>query len=688
MSNETTIGANAATYTPVAADVGKKIKVQVSFTDDRGHIETVTSDAFPSSGTIVSGTLPALSFAGSNITVSETAGTATLTVELDPASTGTVTVDYATSDQTAQAGEDYTAASGTLTFAASETSKTITVPILNDTDYDPSQRFRVTLSNAPGATLPTSPWAFVNITNDDAVPTASIANVTVGEGAGTMTLTLALDRLSNGDVDYFTATAGVSGTATVADDYVAFLQGGSKNFTVPAGAMSATFDITLVDDSLDETDETIVIIWDKVSTSDATPTRFTFTGTITDNDTAGNNPPVFDDGEDTSRAFSETLGDAAVIMASDIGTAVGATDSNNDTLAYSLEGADAARFGIIPTTGQLRTRAGEKYDFEATSSYAVTVRVMDGNGGADTIAVTVNVRDRSDEMPLAPAAPAVTPTSGDQMSLDVNWTAPVNSGRPTITGYDLQYRVGTAGGWTAGPQDISGTSASITGLTEDTSYQVQVRAKNADGPGVWSSSGSARTGAPPTPTVRFGASSYTAIEGVDGAVVTVQLNPAASSAVTVPVTTTPQGGAISADYAGVPLSVTFAVGEMAQTFTVTAADDEVDDDGESVQLGFGPLPAGVALGSPATATVALVQDADVSTWYVWFGASAYTATEGGTARITLHLNAPWKPERNEALTVPLFDPQHQGGASADDYSGVPESVTFHPGQTQRRSRCG
>ena len=121
---------------------------------------------------------------------------------------------------------------------------------------------------------------------------------------------------------------------------------------------------------------------------------------------------------------------------------------------------------------------------------------------------------------------------------------------------------------------------------------------------------------------------------------------------------------------------------LAQTFTVTAVDDEVDDDGESVQLGFGPLPAGVALGSPATATVALVQDLDVSTWYVWFGASAYTATEGGTARITLHLNAPWKPELNEALTVPLFDPQHQGGASADDYSGVPESVTFQPGQTR------
>ena len=54
VSNETNIGANAATYTPVAADVGKQIKVQVSFTDDRGTAEgPLTSDAYPSSGTIM-----------------------------------------------------------------------------------------------------------------------------------------------------------------------------------------------------------------------------------------------------------------------------------------------------------------------------------------------------------------------------------------------------------------------------------------------------------------------------------------------------------------------------------------------------------------------------------------------------------------------------------------------------------
>ena len=61
---------------------------------------------------------------------------ATLSVELSQASTVTVTVDYATSDNTAEAGDDYTETSGTLTFAAGETVMAIIVPILDDAIYE------------------------------------------------------------------------------------------------------------------------------------------------------------------------------------------------------------------------------------------------------------------------------------------------------------------------------------------------------------------------------------------------------------------------------------------------------------------------------------------------------------------------------------------------------------------------
>lgn len=118
---------------------------------------------------------------------------------------------------------------------------------------------------------------------------ASIDDVTVGEGAATMTLTLELTRRSDEDVTYKTLGDGseVSGTATATDDYADFLQGSDVEFTVPAGELSATFGIAIVDDAVDEADETIVIVWQRGNGTNATPTSLTFTGTITDDDTAG-----------------------------------------------------------------------------------------------------------------------------------------------------------------------------------------------------------------------------------------------------------------------------------------------------------------------------------------------------------------------------------------------------------------
>ena len=76
----------------------------------------------------------------------------------------------------------------------------------------------------------------------------------------------------------------------------------------------------------------------------------------------------------------------------------------------------------------------------------------------------------------------------------MTWTAPANPGKPAISGYDLRYRAGTGGSWTDGPQNRTGASASIASLTAGTSYQVQVRATNAEGDGPWSASGSGSTG--------------------------------------------------------------------------------------------------------------------------------------------------------------------------------------------------
>ncbi len=105
-----------------------------------------------------------------------------------------------------------------------------------------------------------------------------------------------------------------------------------------------------------------------------------------------NIPPLFTDGTGTTRAVAENTASGQ-----DIGTAVAATDAEDDTLTYSLEGVDAASFSMDTATGQLQTKAA--LDYETKTSYSVTVSVSDGNGGTDTIAVTINVTDVNDGRP-------------------------------------------------------------------------------------------------------------------------------------------------------------------------------------------------------------------------------------------------------------------------------------------------
>ena len=206
-----------------------------------------------------------------------------------------------------------------------------------------------------------------------------------------------------------------------------------------------------------------------------------------------NNPPAFS-GSTAARSVAENTA-----AGQNVGAALTATDDDGHTLTYTLEGADAASFDILSTSGQIQTKAGVTYNHEATSTYTVIVKADDSNGGTDTVTVTITVTD-VDEPPGQPAAPSVSATAGSTTSLDVTWTAPTNTG-PAIASYDLQYRAGTSGNFTNGPQNVTGTSAAIGSLAADTSYEVQVRATNAEGDGDWSVAGTGRTTANNPPTV-------------------------------------------------------------------------------------------------------------------------------------------------------------------------------------------
>ena len=112
----------------------------------------------------------------------------------------------------------------------------------------------------------------------------------------------------------------------------------------------------------------------------------------------------------------------------------------------------------------------------------------------------------------------------------------------------------------------------------------------------------------PRVTVGFGAYTYEIAEG-STRVFTVALNGDPERTISIPVIIAAnQGGATSADYSGVPVSVTFNAGQTSRPFTFNATDDTVDDDGESVKLGFGALPSRVSLGARNETTVTITDD--------------------------------------------------------------------------------
>ena len=178
-------------------------------------------------------------------------------------------------------------------------------------------------------------------------------------------------------------------------------------------------------------------------------------------------------------------------------------------------------------------------------------------------------------------------------------------------------------------------------------------------------------------TVRFDAASYTATEGGTAATVLVRLSEDPERTVTVPLEVTELGGATAGDYTGLPESVTFTAGQTTASFIVTAVDDTADDDDESIRIGFGTPPAGVTAASPDSTTVSLADNDYPEELTVRFGDGPYTATEGGT-EATVEVILSEDPER--PVTVPL-EVTELGGATAGDYTGLPESVTFTAGQT-------
>ena len=196
---------------------------------------------------------PTIQFGASSFDVSEGAGSATISVTLSHSFTDPVTVTYATSDDTAVAGSDYTAVSDALTFSPGDTLQTFSVPITDDSMDEPVEAISLTLTNPVNGSLGILSDAKLNIVDNDGVPTVQFgaANYSVDEDAGNALVEVTLSNMSSEPITVTYTSS--NGTALAGLDYIAV----NNTLTFSSGELSKTFTVPILPDSLHESDETV-----------------------------------------------------------------------------------------------------------------------------------------------------------------------------------------------------------------------------------------------------------------------------------------------------------------------------------------------------------------------------------------------------------------------------------------------
>jgi Ca2+-binding RTX toxin-like protein len=224
----------------------------------------------------------------SDVVVDEQAGTVSFAVTLDRPSTGVVSMNYGTVNGSATAGTDYVATSGSLSFAAGETAKTVTVSLVNNAAAELDESFSLQLSALVGATTLDPSGTAVIAANDApavASPLITVENVTVGENETHATFVVRLSAPSTQ-----TVTVGYSqsnGTAANGSDYQAM---GSQTLTFAPGETVKSIQVNLLDGAAAEGAETFFLNLFSATNADIGTTFAR--ATIIDNDAPAGTPLV------------------------------------------------------------------------------------------------------------------------------------------------------------------------------------------------------------------------------------------------------------------------------------------------------------------------------------------------------------------------------------------------------------
>jgi Ca2+-binding RTX toxin-like protein len=325
----------------------------------------VTGTIFDNDGT--TGT-PGISVG--DVVVDESANVARFVVSLDRASTSTVTVNYGTANDTATAGQDYQAVSGTLSFAPGEVTKTITVNLVNDSLAETDESFQMLLSNPGNATIADGIGAAM-IGRSDTAPVSQpqiLVNPVIdseGDTYSDFIVQLSAPSLNEVRVNYSTA----NGTAVGNSDVIG--QVGTLVFA--PGETTKTIRLLLLNDTTVEQTEGYWL--DLSGAVNATIPQTRTAGTIIDNDGA------------TTYSYGISNDQYTVASASDrIAESVnGGIDTVHSSVSYILPD-NVENLVLTGTLGLTATGNAGNNVLRGNSGN----NLLDGQGGIDTAVFSGN----------------------------------------------------------------------------------------------------------------------------------------------------------------------------------------------------------------------------------------------------------------------------------------------------------
>ena len=687
---------------------GQTIKrIFVPTTDDRFHepeerFRVTLSN--PSGATLADATgegrisdndRPELSIGSASV---EEGDTARFEVRLAPPSEQTVTVDFATMNVTAEAGTDYTARSGTLTFSARQTMMTISVPTTDDTERESDEHFRVTLSNPSGATLNDATGEGTIFDNDGGptMPELSIGDASVEEG-GMARFEVRLTPSNDQPVTVAYATA--DGTAAAGTDYTA--QSDTLTFPASQTAVTMTISVQTTDDDEQESDERFMVILS--SPPGATLNDDTGEGTIIDNDGddgngGGNgNGGGSDDGDgdgDGSRDVGElpTLSiDDATVVEGDLakfevtlseaatavvmvdystvdGTAVARSDYTTTSGTLSFEQGEERKTILVPTVQDATAEETEVFTMQLSAPSGATVANGTGTGTItdddEPPMLTIDDAPPVDEGDAAAFVVRLSAASGLAVTVayrTVDGTAVAGSDYKSASG-ELRFEPGE----TARTVTVETLADELAEDTEQFTVELSAPLGATVADGVGEGTISDDDDAP-----ELSIDDVPAVSEGETAEFTVRLSATSGRAVTVSYRTVDGTAVAGSDYKSASGELRFEPGEAARTVTVETLADELAEDTEQFT---------VELSAPLGATVAdgvgegtISDDDDAPELSI---DDVPAVSEGETAAFVVRLSAA------SGLAVTVAYRTVDGTAVAgSDYKSASGELRFEPGET-------